>query len=74
MDSLGADLYSGLDQIYSYAVMNCGKLQELKYKNIYLQIFILANALNFWMHVHIIVSSSYKNTHNYLRLKILPVI
>jgi hypothetical protein len=34
------------------------KLQELKYKDIYLQISILENTLNFFMHVHIMISSS----------------
>jgi hypothetical protein len=54
-------LLTGLDKTYICAVFHCAKLQELKYKNNYLQISILANVLNFCMHVHIIVSSVYKN-------------
>jgi hypothetical protein len=33
---------------------------------------MLANALNFCMHVHVIVSSSYKNIHNSFLLEIIP--
>jgi hypothetical protein len=57
-------MHSGLNKTYICAVINCTKLQELKYKNIYLQISILANNMNFFMHVHIMISNSYKNFHN----------
>jgi hypothetical protein len=42
------------------SIMHCTKLQELKHKTIYLQIYILGNTLNFCRHVHIMVSSSCK--------------
>jgi hypothetical protein len=46
-----------LTKNYICAVSHCAKLQILKYKDIYLQISTLANTLNFFMHVHIIVNS-----------------
>jgi hypothetical protein len=49
-----------LDKTYICAVIHCIKLQELKCNDIYLQTSILVNTLNFCIHVHIMISNSYK--------------
>jgi hypothetical protein len=65
LDFYRANLTSGLDQTHICAVVYCTKLQELKYKNICLELSALYNVLNVCMHVHTIVSSLYKIDHNY---------
>jgi hypothetical protein len=49
-------------------VQNCKKP---KGKNICLQMSTLYNALKFFMHVHILFSSSCKKFHNYFLLRII---
>jgi hypothetical protein len=63
LDSSWSALHSGLDQIYICAVIHCAKLQEFEYIDKCSQVSLLANILNFCMHVQIVSSSSYKNFH-----------
>jgi hypothetical protein len=65
---------SELDQTHICAVVYCTKFQKLKYKNICFQISTLSITPSFCMKVHIIVSSSCKNIHNYLLLRVIPII
>jgi hypothetical protein len=63
LNSTLSDICSGPNQIHICAVFHCAKLQELKCKDKYLQIYVCANVLNFCMHAHIMSSTSYKNFH-----------
>jgi hypothetical protein len=64
-------LRSELDQTHFYVVNSCTKLQEIKYKDICLQISAPCNALNFCMHVHTFVSILYKKFHDYFLFRII---
>jgi hypothetical protein len=74
LDSSRETLTSGLDHTHICVVVYCTKLQELKYKNICLELSALYNVLNFCMHVHTVVNSLYKVVHNYSLHRIIIMI
>jgi hypothetical protein len=63
LESFGATLHSGLDHMCICIVFHCTKLQELKCKDIHLQISTLDNVMSFCMYAHILDSAAAKISH-----------